>query len=1478
MGSRKPHANLSTRLIKRVARSLLLPLLALGIALPSFAPVQAAPLDPVVTTLTSSFSTYGSGVVGGLLAGGETITIAGSKLTGITGVTIGGVAATGVTGISDTSARFFAPAGSSNIAYDVVVTTNNGSVTKVGAYTYLSTNPCGTSGNFYIGANQVTNSKNCAGSVTIPEGVTSIADKAFCNNGGSCGTNGASLGAVSLPTSLVTIGVAAFMSSWATSVSFSLPSSLTTIGYQSFTYTSITSIAIPKSVTKIGGAAFYKAYYLSSVTFEEPSSLTSIGEDAGPNGLGVFYSTSLRTLSLPTSLRTIGYYFRDTPLTRLTINSNITSIATGALPLTAPTYWSYGPTEASAPSGLVAIVNTTNSAYVKDYSYITPAPVVVTSPDSITAASTISSLSVASGLTEGGTSIRLRGTNLSGVNNVWVKGVLATNVVVESSTSLTFTTPAGTAGAAAIWLNGTSGPTIGTGLFTYVSSVVTSVTPNSGLANGGTAVTIVGENFINVTGVSFNSTAAASFTVVDSSTITATTPVAVSGGVVYVRITRSSGTNVDSLASRFQYIGTSGKLSNLLISSGTLSPTFATGTNSYTASVASSVNSINVQPYLAASAAGAGIKVNGTAVNSGTATTVSGLVTGSNTINVVVTAQDAVTIETYTVVVTKASSNSNDARLSGLSLSSGLLSPTFDSATVLYTASVANAVTSITVTPTVNQANASVTVNGTSVVSANTSGSINLSVGSNTVTVLNTAQDGTTTKTYTITVTRAPPAPTITSIDNSSPNYGATVRVTGTNFTGATSVQIGSSAVATYTVESSTSLTFVVNSSCCTAAAISITTSGGTGTSGTNISPQPQLPIITSQPQAASKNVGQSVTFSVVATAPADTGAHTYQWFKGSSAISGATSASYTFTTASLSDAGDYSAVVYNTISSTTVSTSSSTAALSLTVVNRYTVTYNRNLGDGGSVPSDTATYLSGETVNVLGVGTLTRTGYTFNGWTTDSANTNSLLTSSSTVTVNTSNITLYAAWTANQYVVTYDANGGVSTTTSDTFTSGTTPLLLPTPTRSNFTFNGWFTATTNGTLIGLAGATYSPIESSTVHAQWTQNSLAGLPAGSLTFINSYQVSQLITVTSTFSTAGNTVTLSVPAGALTSGTTVTYWLLSDAAQQAAPLPGQNEFVLSMVVSWLNSDGTVPDTAVGKPLVMTIANSAIKSGASVYSVVGSSVTLLGVATQDGQVSVNLTSDPQIYVVQPRASAPSVTATSSTTNESVQSVKITTKPFEIGPATGGNTLKIAGTFAISGFCRITDIVVADQTLPLSSWSVTPTELSIVMPPHEVGLAAIQIKNNCLPAITHVDYFYVEAEPAAVIPAPVEIPAVTPPLVVTKVPSPVLKRSAIFYFASGTSAFNKVQRAEITKLAKTIKLSRAKTVYIYGFADATPSANNVALSKKRATSAQQLLAKLIVDKTIRVGWYGSKKPLTTGTSAKDNAKNRRVEIWTK
>ncbi|MBB5395746.1 S-layer family protein [Mucilaginibacter sp. AK015] len=122
--------------------------------------------------------------------------------------------------------------------------------------------------------------------------------------------------------------------------------------------------------------------------------------------------------------------------------------------------------------------------------------------------------------------------------------------------------------------------------------------------------------------------------------------------------------------------------------------------------------------------------------------------------------------------VTSFSTQSNDATLSGLSISAGTLTPAFSSATVSYTASVSNATSTITVTPAKTNGNASITVNGTAVNSGSASGAINLNIGDNVITTVVTAQDGLTTKTYTLTVNRAKAAQTITFAATATKTYG----------------------------------------------------------------------------------------------------------------------------------------------------------------------------------------------------------------------------------------------------------------------------------------------------------------------------------------------------------------------------------------------------------------------------------------------------------------------------------------------------------------------------------------------------------------------------------------------------------------------------------------------------------------------------------------------------------------------------------
>ena len=181
--------------------------------------------------------------------------------------------------------------------------------------------------------------------------------------------------------------------------------------------------------------------------------------------------------------------------------------------------------------------------------------------------------------------------------------------------------------------------------------------------------------------------------------------------------------------------------------------TFASGTSSYTASVANSVTETTVTPTVNHSGATYVIKLGGVTDADG----VVSLSVGSNVITVEVTAEDDETTQTYTVSVTQAAPPSTDATLSALSLS-GIDFGTFDSSTTTYSAQVANTVSQTTVTPTVNDSGATYVIKLGGVTDAD--GVVSLSVGSNVITVEVTAEDDSTTKTYTVTVTRAEPPST----------------------------------------------------------------------------------------------------------------------------------------------------------------------------------------------------------------------------------------------------------------------------------------------------------------------------------------------------------------------------------------------------------------------------------------------------------------------------------------------------------------------------------------------------------------------------------------------------------------------------------------------------------------------------------------------------------------------------------------------
>ena len=79
---------------------------------------------------------------------------------------------------------------------------------------------------------------------------------------------------------------------------------------------------------------------------------------------------------------------------------------------------------------------------------------------------------------------------------------------------------------------------------------------------------------------------------------------------------------------------------------------------------------------------------------------------------------------------------------------------------------------------------------------------------------------------------------------------------------------------------------------------------------------------------------------------------------------------------------------------------------------------------------------------------------------------------------------------------------------------------------------------------------------------------------------------------------------------------------------------------------------MPNTADGKPIVVTISNSGIKQGSRVYGLLGDTPRFLGIAAQDGSVQVSLTQDPTVTVAITRPD--SVTAVTAADIDDISAV--------------------------------------------------------------------------------------------------------------------------------------------------------------------------------------------------------------------------------
>ncbi|HEY2580797.1 MAG TPA: cadherin-like beta sandwich domain-containing protein [Mucilaginibacter sp.] len=324
-------------------------------------------------------------------------------------------------------------------------------------------------------------------------------------------------------------------------------------------------------------------------------------------------------------------------------------------------------------------------------------------------------------------------------NNTITTTVTAQNGVTTQSYTITvIRAPSSNAGLSNLsFSSGNLSPLFSTGATNYLVNVansVSNITATPVLSDPTATVTVNG-------------------TVVASGSASASLPLVIGDNIITTTVTAQDGVTTSSYTVTINRSAIPNAiLTNLTLSSGSLSPVFSSGVLNYLASVTNSVNSVQVTPTTTDPTAT--ITVNGIVVASGSASASLPLSIGDNGITVTVSTNGGTVTQTYSIIILRA--GLANAALSALSLSNGSLNPAFNSTTLSYSASVPNNITSITVTPVTSDPTATVTVNGKAVVSGLPSVSQPLNAGNNLITTIVTAQDGITTQSYTLIISRAP--------------------------------------------------------------------------------------------------------------------------------------------------------------------------------------------------------------------------------------------------------------------------------------------------------------------------------------------------------------------------------------------------------------------------------------------------------------------------------------------------------------------------------------------------------------------------------------------------------------------------------------------------------------------------------------------------------------------------------------------------
>ena len=176
----------------------------------------------------------------------------------------------------------------------------------------------------------------------------------------------------------------------------------------------------------------------------------------------------------------------------------------------------------------------------------------------------------------------------------------------------------------------------------------------------------------------------------------------------------------------------------------------------------------------------------------------------------------------------------------------------------------------------------------------------------------------------------------------------------------------------------------------------------------------------------------------------------------------------------------------YNGDKMTDLASAFADVTLTVRAANTYTVSYDP--GANGTGAASTATKIEDRPLTLAGE-SFTRTGYTQTGWATVDGG--EKVYDLDAIYGENAPITLYPVWTANQYTVTLDSNGGGAVTPSTvTVTYGEDCPTIPVLQWAGHIFYGWYDAQAGGKQYvdgnGNSTARYDKTENCTLYAIWS--------------------------------------------------------------------------------------------------------------------------------------------------------------------------------------------------------------------------------------------------------------------------------------------------------------------------------------------------------------------------------------------------------